>query len=72
MSHTKTQQLLPKKILEAAYLLLLFRRNKKKMLEGFSWDKITAHDVRFLLRFIMYLFLAHCEQVYLFLAVALK
>ena len=35
---------------------------------AFSWAKNTARGVRFLLGFNMYLFLAQCEQVYLFLA----
>ena len=38
---------------------------------AFSWAKNTARGVRFLLGFNMYLFLAQCEQVYLFLALAL-
>ena len=68
--HTKSQKLLPIKILEAAYLLLLFRR-KKKNFQAFSGAKNTARGVHFLLRFNMYLLLARCEQVYLFLAIAL-
>ena len=66
----KNSKLLHIKILEAAYVLLirlLFRR-KKNTFEGFSWAENTARGVRFLLRFSMYLFLAQCEQVYLFLA----
>ena len=35
-----------------------------------SWAKNTARGVRILLRFNMYLFLAQCEQVYLFLALS--
>ena len=41
------------------------------MFQGFSWTKNTARGVLFLLRFNMYLFLAQCEQVYLFLAFVL-
>ena len=71
----------PINILEAEYLLLLdytkllyytrllFRR-KKKNVSSLSWAKNTACGVRLLLRFNMYLFLAQCEHVYLFLAVA--
>ena len=72
MNHTKTQKLLPIKILEAYtgiyYQVLLFRRKKIKMFKAFSWAKNTARGVRFLLRFNMYLFWAQCEQVYVFLA----
>ena len=39
---------------------------------SFSWAKNTARGVCFLLTFNMYLFLAQCEQVYLFLALAKK
>ena len=42
------------------------------MLNAFSWAKNTARGVRFLLGFNMYLFLAQCEQVYLFLVLAQK
>ena len=42
------------------------------MLNAFSWAKNTARGVRFLLGFSMYLFLAQCEQVYLFLVLAQK
>ena len=75
INHTKTQKLLPIKILEAAYLLLLlvlvllillFRRRTIKMFKAFSWAKNTARGVRFLLRFNMYLFLDQCEEVYHF------
>ena len=62
----------PFKILEAAYLLLLLFRRKKKKLNAFSWAKNTARGVRFLLGFNMYLILARCEQVYLFLVLAQK
>ena len=71
MNNTKTQKLLPVKILEAAYLLLLlvlvllillFRRRTIKMFKAFSWAKNTARGVRFLLRFNMYLFLAQCDR----------
>ena len=41
------------------------------MVQGFSWAKNTARGVRLLLRFNMYLFLAQCKQVYLFLTLAL-
>ena len=41
------------------------------MLNAFSWAKNTARGVCFLLVFNMYLFLAQCEQLYLFLALAL-
>ena len=63
----------PLKILEAAYLLLLillllFTRKKKR--NAFSWTKNTARGLRFLLVLNMYLFLAQCEQVILFLALA--
>ena len=54
------------------YQVLLFRRKKMKMFKALSWAKNTARGVRFLLRFNMYLFLAQCEQVYLFLALAQK
>ena len=57
------------KILKAAYPLLLFRRIISSVLR--LWAKNTARGVRFLLAFNMYLFWAHCEQVYLFLARAL-
>ena len=53
------------------YQVLLFGRKKKKMFWRISWAKNTARGVRFLLRFNMYLFLAQCEQVNLFLALAL-
>ena len=43
---------------------------QKKMFNAFSWAKNTARGVHFLLGFNMYLILAQCEQVYLFLAVA--
>ena len=39
---------------------------------AFSWAKNTDRDVRFLLGFNMYLILAQCEHVYLFLALAPK
>ena len=61
----------PLKISEAAYLLLLLFTRKKKTFNAFSWAKNTARGVRFLLGFInRYLFLAQCEQVYLFSALA--
>ena len=41
------------------------------MFNAISWAKNTAHGVRFLLGFNMYLILAQCEQVYVFLAHAL-
>ena len=40
---------------------------KKNTFEVISWAENTPRGVRFLLRFSMYLFLARCEQVYLFL-----
>ena len=40
------------------------------MFNAFSWAKNTAHGVRFVLGFNMYLILAQCEQVRLFLALA--
>ena len=40
------------------------------MCKGFSWAKNIARVVRFLLRINMYLLLAQCKQVYLFLAPA--
>ena len=43
----------------------------QKKVDAFSWAKNTARGVRFLLGFDMYLFLAICEQVYLFLALSL-
>ena len=64
---TKTQKLLPIKI--GGRILVLTTRcsgEKTKMCYAFSWSKNTAHGVRFLLRFNMYLFLAQCEQRYLF------
>ena len=70
MNHTKTQQVLPIKILEAAYRYLLpstaVQAQKSKMFRAFSWAKNTARRVRFLLRFSLYLFLAQSEQVHLF------
>ena len=71
----KNSKLLLIKILEAAYVLLLLvlllLRRKKKKINAFSWAKNTARGVRFLLGFInRYLFLAQCEQVYLFSALA--
>ena len=53
----QNSKLLSIKTLEAAYLLLLLSRRKKKMvLNAFSWAKNTARGGRFLLRFSMYLF----------------
>ena len=43
---------------------------QKKKSSKLSPAKNTARGVRFLLCFNMYLFLAQCEQVYLFLALA--
>ena len=43
---------------------------KNNNVNAFLWAKNTARGVRFLLGFNMYLFLAQCEQVYLFLALA--
>ena len=63
----------PFKILGAAYLLLwllLFRR-KIFFFTLFPLAKHTAGGVRFLLGFNVYLFLAQCEQVHLFSALAL-
>ena len=52
---------------------LRFRRKKKvKCFQAFSWAKNTARGVRFMFRFNMYLFLAQCEQIYLFLALSHK
>ena len=41
------------------------------MFNAFSWAKNTARGVSFVFGFNMYLFLAQCEQVYPFLALAL-
>ena len=69
MNHTKTQKTLP--IEDFAGRILTTRRNINKN-NAFSWPKNTARGVRFLLGFNVYLFLALCEQVYLFLAFAPK
>ena len=70
------------KILEAAYLLLLivlllFSGAKSILstsiyIKYFSWAKNTVRGVHFLLGFNIYLILAQCEQVSLFLALALN
>ena len=76
MNHTKTQKLLPIKILEAAYwyfvllILLLLRRKKIKQNKDSHGPK-TPLVAWFLLCFNMYLFSAQFEQVYVFLAYAL-
>ena len=69
----------PLKIWEAAYLLLstvpystAVQAQKIIMFTAFLWAKNTARGVRFLLGFNMYLILARCEQVYLFLVLAQK
>ena len=48
--------------------LLLFRRKKKSKQLMLSHGPKTARGERFLLGFNMYLILAQCEQLYLFLA----
>ena len=73
MTHIKTQKLLrPTKDLGGRIFttVLLFRRKKEKKLTLSRGPKNTARGVRFLLGFNMYLFLAQCEQVYLFLTLA--
>ena len=68
----------PLKTLEAAHLLILLlyccssaKHNVYQVpANAFSWAKNAARGVRFLLGFNMYLILAHCEQVYMFLALA--
>ena len=64
-NHTK---LLPRKILEAAYLPLLRVSRRKKKTSGYQKN---VRGVRFLLRFNKYLFSAQCGQVYLLLVFAL-
>ena len=76
MNHTKTQKLL--RSIEDFGGRIFTTENctavqaqKIIIFNAFSWAKNTARGVRFLLGFNMYLFLAQCEQVYLFLALAL-
>ena len=72
MNHPKLKNCYdPLKILEAAYSLLYCCSGAKIiMFNAFSWAKNTARGVHFLLGFNIYLILAQCEQVYLFLALA--
>ena len=66
MNHTKTQKLLPIKILEASYWYLLpgtaVQAQKNKNVLSFLMGQKHARGVRFLLRFNMYLFLAHSKK----------
>ena len=73
MNHTKAQKLLPMKDFGGRIILFTtttVQAQKHNNNNAFSWAKNTDRDVRFLLGFNMYLILAQCEHVYLFLALS--
>ena len=72
---TKTQKLFPIKKIGGrifATTTAVVQAQKNQKVDAFSWAQNTARGVRFLLDFHMSLILAQCQQVYLFLALALK
>ena len=69
MNHTKTEQCYPSRFW-GSHIYYCSSGAKTKCFKVSHDTKNTVGGVRFLLRFNMDLFLAQCEQVYLFLALA--